>query len=161
MKEENKVTDTLAERGRWMRVGIIPIHLRPLTLLQVQEISEQLSQIDEVQRELDEKEYQTASCYFFKNPNSAKRMLNALVCSMFRGSVARFLFGWYVKKKLTSESFKHAFANINAAFDYNFFLVSLIFLQGTTRKREKTENQTSREKDDTRQATRRGGWLEA
>lgn len=160
MKEENKVTDTLAERGRWMRIGILPIHLRPLTLLQVQEISEQLSEIDEVQRQLEEKDYQMASCYFFKNPNSVKRMINAIVCSMFRGKVARLLFGGYVRRRLTSDNFKPAFANINAAFDYNFFLVSLIFLQGTTRKMEKTENQT-KERDDTRQATPRGGWLEA
>ena len=41
-KRSMDVTDTITEKGIWVKFGIIPIYVRPLTFAQVTEISELL-----------------------------------------------------------------------------------------------------------------------
>lgn len=157
-KEVNtQTTDTLAERGKVIRVGFLPIYARPLTLLQVQEIGEEMEAVDI--KDIEEKEYKTESAFVLTHPENAKAMANAVVKALFRKKWKRRLLGGYIKNHLTSKTFSEVYASIQASFDYNFFILGLIFLQGTAKKKEeKEESQTSTE--GTKQATRPGQWSE-
>lgn len=142
----------MGEIGKIIRVGILPIYARPLTLLQVQEIGEEMQNVEV---DLESKDYQSLSAYVLTHPDDAKAMNNAVIKALFRKRWQRRLFGKYVLNHLTSGVYKEVYASIQASFDYNFFMIGLIFLQGTKKEEKATENQTA---DDTKQATRRGVW---
>lgn len=157
-EQKTKTTDALGERGKWIKIGILPVYARPLTLLQVQEIGEEMNTIDTEGFEA----YQTSSGYILHHPEQAKAMNNAIIKSLFRKTWKRFLFGRYVLNHLNSETFKIVFANLQASFDYDFFLAGLIFLQGTkTAKENQTEKTKMESEDGTKAETHLGGWSEA
>lgn len=154
--QKTRTTDTLGERGKWIKIGILPVYARPLTLLQVQEIGEEMNTIDTEGFEA----YQTSSGYILHHPEQAKAINNAIIKSLFRKPWKRFLFGRYVLNHLNSEVFKEVFANLQASFDYDFFLAGLIFLQGTKTKKE-NQTETKKEEDGSTAETHLGGWSEA
>lgn len=147
---ETKVADALAERGTWIKVGAIRIYAKPLTMLQVQEIGELVSKI---KCDLNQQSDMSISNFAFDAHEDVGTMSEVFVIALFRRKIFRRLFGSYVKRHLTSESYKTIFTHINSAFDYSFFLTSLIFLKGTTQKKKK-------EAEDTNQATAHGEWSE-
>lgn len=160
-KERNtKTTDALGERGKWIKVGILPIYARPLTILQVQEIAEAMDGVKTAETD----NYNSSSAYIFSHASDITAYNMAILKSLFRKKWQRAIFGKYVLNHITSKVFKIVYANLQASFDYDFFLIGLIFLQSTKPKTK--EGQTEEEKetksleDTTKPAIRHGEWSE-
>lgn len=143
LKDDNKntvktagVADTLAERGRVVLVGMLPIYARPLTLLQVQEIGE----IAQGMGEFDGGRNELLSQYAFKSSREAGLLIDAVVVALFRGRLNRLLLGWYVRKHLDSKALRACVALIADNFDYSFFFTSTIFLRGMKRREKEDDS---------------------
>lgn len=135
-KENKEVTDTMAERVTLMRIGLLPILARPLTLLQIEEMAELARQMDEADGDYDG----TMTSYTFSHGKDAGLLNRAIVVSLFRKRIWRALFGGYVMKRMDSGTMERCVKRIRETFDFGFFLTSIIFLKGMRRtEKEKTE----------------------
>ena len=59
-----------------------------------------------------------------------KHLQNIVVKAVFRSSIARFLFGWYIRKHTTMKVYKRVISFCAKSFDAPFFFQSLTFLRG-------------------------------
>ncbi len=135
-KENKEVTDTMAERATLMRIGLLPILARPLTLLQIEEMAELARQMDEADGDYEG----TTTSYTFSHGKDAGLLNRAIVVSLFRKRIWRALFGGYVMKRMDSWTMERCVKRIRETFDFGFFLTSIIFLKGMRRtEKEKTE----------------------
>lgn len=126
MEQENKTSSVLAEKAIWVRFGLIPFRIRPLTLAQIWEIGEKVQECKQLEVE--------------GRFNAIEKMLSAhqdirtlqkiVVKAVFRSSVARFLFGWYIRKHTTMKRYKQVISFCSQSFNAPFFFQSLLFLRG-------------------------------
>lgn len=137
---EHRTTETLSERSEVVRIGLLPIISKPLTLLQVQELGEIAEQMGEDDPDPD----QLLSDYAFHNSRAAKLLSDAIVVSLFRRRLSRWLFGGYVRRHLNSNAMRRCMARIRGTFDFGFFFNSTIFLRGMRRKRTAETSETLR-----------------
>lgn len=121
-------TDTLNERGRLIRVGILPLYVRPLTLSQVIEIGEVSAYMKEF--DADEAKNEMMAKYAFSNTMDIECVQEIAIIAVFRRKFMRRLFGWYIKRNLTSAVLKRIMPIIFDTFDYAFFFTSTLFLSG-------------------------------
>lgn len=151
-ENKTKTTDALGEKAQRIKIGRLTFKVKPLTLLQVKEIGEELEGVD--LSDFDEnktinsndsedvanvKRAMMVQSYVFSKHEGIESMTNALIKSLFRSDFKRKLFGWYIRKNLTMENYGRIYANLHANFDFAFFLQSLIFLKGATMTEKKEE----------------------
>lgn len=129
-KEEKKqVAETLTERSQIMRVGLIPFRLRPLTLAQIYEMGVFASQIDA--ESLKGKERVQVLAEVVAHHEDARLMIKIFLICLFRTKLCRFLFGRYIRKRLTVMKMQQLIMYLSQSINANFFLTSIIFLRQT------------------------------
>ena len=110
MKDENvqkRVSDTIGERPTIIRFGLLPFFVYPITYNQIWDVS--------------------ATLLFH---GESKKMAEIAVLTMFRSSWMRWLFGGYIKKRLTVRRYKKLQDYMAKTMDATFFLHTIIFLKG-------------------------------
>jgi hypothetical protein len=139
MNTETKVKDTITEDPKRIKIGKFYFDCKPLNLSQVIEISELIQN----NVKIEENNLETNMISFaLNNPTTAKAMQEACLACVLPSKFKRRIFGSYVRKNLHSEEYKAIFKHITEAFDYGFFLGSLIFLKNTTTKTKREEVMT-------------------
>ena len=129
MKEEKKTSSVMTEKGTWVRFGLIPFYIRPLTLAQIWEIGELIQECKavELQGSFNPIEKMLES---HKDLHFLQKVVEKAI---FRGSVARFLLGWYIRKRTTMKRYKQVITFCAQSFDAPFFFQSMTFLRGAKR----------------------------
>lgn len=127
--DKKKTADALTERNRWMRVGLLPIMLRPLTLGQIYEMGEFVNDLDVGNLDMKEKLNIVAEM-LAKYKNVPLMQQTFLVCA-YRRRWKRWLFRRYILKRLTVRHFQKVMDIVTDAYTANFFLTSIIFLTQT------------------------------
>lgn len=150
MEKDLSATDTLNERGKWIRIGWLVMYARPLVLSQVIEIGEMASYMQEY--DTDE-EKQNIADFTFRNSYDVETLQEVAIIALFRSKMMRKMFGWYVRKRMNTKTLKKCFSIIYDTFDYAFFFKSSIFLSGIKMKKKETENRE--------EAVRGGSWVES
>lgn len=127
--EKKHTADTLTEKSGWVRVGLLPFILRPLTFGQIYEMGEYVHGIDAEGLNLNDRVYPIAE--MLTRYGNAKPMQEIFIIGAFRRRWTRWMFGRYVRKRLTLNHFKKLMEIVVNAYTANFFLTSIIFLRQT------------------------------
>lgn len=131
LEENEKVKDTLLEKGFKMRFGILPIMVKPLTLAQVQEIGVLAGGLGTNDDELKEMQFADGLSDLAKYGD----LINEIcLIILFRSQSKRGLLGNFIKKRLTSDHYKKLMGWLYQTFDFGFFLTSLVFMRGIKTK---------------------------
>lgn len=131
LEDNEKVKDTLLERGFNMRFGILPIRVKPLTLAQVQEIGALAGGLGTNDEELKEMQFADGLSDLAKYGD----LINDIcLIILFRSQRERGLLGKFIKKRLTSDHYKKLMGWLYQTFDFGFFLTSLVFMRGIKTK---------------------------
>lgn len=131
LEENDKVKDTLLEKGFKMRFGILPIMVKPLTLAQVQEIGVLAGGLGTNDDELKEMQFADGLSDLAKYGD----LINEIcLIILFRSQSKRGLLGNFIKKRLTSDHYKKLMGWLYQTFDFGFFLTSLVFMRGIKTK---------------------------
>lgn len=130
----------MTEKGTWVRFGLIPFYIRPLTLAQIWEIGELIQKCKavELQGSFNPIEKMLES---HKDLHFLQKVVEKTI---FRGSVARFLLGWYIRKRTTMKRYKQVITFCAQSFDAPFFFQSLISLRGARQMTMNTAEATAR-----------------
>lgn len=133
MKDEEKKTiaDTLNEVSTLIKVGALPLKIRPLTLGQIYEMGAVANDIDVTDITGSNAESIRIMPAIIQHHKDARRMQEIFVICAFRSRIKRFLFGWYIRRKLRVVHFQELISYISTSFNANFFLTSIIFLRQT------------------------------
>ena len=127
--DKKKTAEVLTEKSLWMRIGLLPIIMRPLTLGQIYEMGEFVNDIDTGDVDLKDKMNVVAEMLArFKNVPLMQEIF--LVCA-YRRRWKRWIFRRYIFRRLTVSHFQKAMEIITNAYTANFFLTSIIFLRQT------------------------------
>ena len=129
-EEKREVADTLSEKGIWIRIGFLPLRLRPITLAQIYEMGAIANDINA--DGLEEKKKIKILAETIAHYNDARIMSKVFVICLFRSLLMRFLFGWYIRHNLTMREYEKLITFESTSFNINFFLTSIIFLKKTT-----------------------------
>lgn len=119
-------TNTLTEKGIWVWFGLIPFRVRPLVLAQIWAIGELVQQCEQ----LDIEGRFNAIEKMLSQHADIRVIQKVVVLAVFRSSVMRFLFGWYIRKHTTMERYKHVIEFCAQSFNAAFFFTSMSFLRG-------------------------------
>lgn len=128
-EDKKKVADTLSERSKWMRVGLMPIKIKPLTLSQIYDMGAAGNDVNGDDLQTDEKV--NIIGVLMKHAKDAKAMQDIFLVCAFRKKWKRWLFGHYLRSRLTVKHFNILLSIIATTFNANFFLTSIIFLSQT------------------------------
>lgn len=125
-KMDKSTTNTFSEKGTWVRFGIIPFYIRPMTLKQIWEIGELVNKcgIIELQGQFNAIEQ------LLKHSEDLKKIQKVVITAIFRSSISRVLMGWYIKKKTTMKMYQRVITICAKSFDAPFFFQSMISLRG-------------------------------
>lgn len=126
MKEEKKTSSVLTEKGTWVRFGLIPFYIRPLTLAQIWEIGELIQKCNAVELQGSFNPIEK----MLKSHKDLRFLQKVVVKAVFRGSVARFLLGWYITKKTTMKRYNQVINFCAQSFEAPFFFQSMTSLRG-------------------------------
>lgn len=137
--DKKKTSDILTEKSVFVRIGFLPIFIKPITLGQIYEMGEFVCQIEG--KELDMKAKLLASAEMLARYKSAKMMQEIFLVCAYRKRWKRRLFRRYILNRLTVAKFQKAIEVITNAYSANFFLTSIIFLRQTNQITE--PNQTT------------------
>lgn len=137
-ERQTKTADTLMERGYFMRVGLLPIYVKPLTLGQVIEIGELSSYLEEY--DMDEEPSNMAK-FAFRHSMDVETLQEIALVAVFRSKFKRKIFGWYIRKRLNTRILKDCLKAVFNTFDYAFFFSSTIFLKEMKRKKKAKKNE--------------------
>lgn len=131
LEDNEKVKDTLLEKGFKMRFGILPIRVKPLTLAQVQEIGALAGGLGTNDDELKEMQFADGLSDLARYGD----LINDIcLIILFRSQRKRGLLGNFIKKRLTSGHYKKLMGWLYQTFDFGFFLTSLVFMRGIKTK---------------------------
>lgn len=128
-KDKKKVADALSERSQWLRVGWLPIKIKPLTLSQIYDMGAAANNIDAY--DLQHMEKVNIIAILVKHAKDAKALQDVFLVCAFRKKWKRCLFGRYLRNRLMVEHFNKLLTIIASTFNANFFLTSIIFLSQT------------------------------
>lgn len=131
MKNESvqkRVANILGERPTIIWFGLLPFFIKPVTYNQIWDIGEITQNLpdltqDKVKGLLDV----SATLHFHAE---SRRMADVAVITMFRSSWMRWLFGGFIKKRLTVSRYKKLQDYLAKTMDAAFFLHTIIFLKG-------------------------------
>lgn len=127
--DKKKTADALTERSVWVRIGFLPIKIRPLTLGQIYEMGVFVNDIDTGDIDLKDK-VNTIAAMLAKYKN-VPLMQEVFLITAYRRRWKRWIFRRYILKRLTLKHFEKAMEVITNPFTANFFLTSIIFLHQT------------------------------
>ena len=129
-EEKREVANTLSEKGIWIRIGVLPFRLRPITLAQIYEMGAIANDINA--DGLEEKKKIKILAETIAHYNDARIMSKVFIICLFRSLLMRFLFGWYIRHNLTMREYEKLITFESTSFNINFFLFFIIFLKKTT-----------------------------
>lgn len=127
--EKKKVTNALSERSLWIRVGWLPVLVKPLTLSQIYDMGEAASEINGDDLKQVEKINMIAA--LINHAKDARALQDVFLVCAFRKKWKRWLFGRYIRNRLNIEHINQLITIIATTFNINFFLTSIIFLTQT------------------------------
>ena len=126
MDKEQQVAEALTEKARKVKIGLFNFSVKPLNFVQIQEIGDIMRGVEITETE------GTLIQFAVSKPKAAECIQQVAIKAIFRSRAARKMFGWYIRRNLTSKAWEQVFNAILAEFDYRFFFQSLISLRGTT-----------------------------
>lgn len=127
---DTKTIDTITEKGRFFLIGLLPLHVRPLTLSQVIEIGEITSYMNEAG---DVKDGKDIFKFAYNSPIDVECLQEIALVAIFRNKIKRKMFGWYVRKRMNTRTLKKCMSMVFESFDYAFFFNASVFLRGVTK----------------------------
>lgn len=127
--DKEKVAEILSEKSHFIRVGLLPIKIKPLTLAQIYDMGTAANNVksDDLQKE----DKVNIFAVLMRHAKDAKAMQDVFVVCAFRKRWKRWLLGRYLRNRLTVEDFNRLLSIIAVTFNANFFLTSIIFLSQT------------------------------
>lgn len=128
---EKKITaEVLAEKPAKIKVGIFNLKIKPLTLIQIYEMSVYANDI----KKLDIKGNESFNiiAQLIEHGNDAQLMCKVFTVCAFRKTWKRWLWGRYIRKHLDILAFNELIKFISRSFNANFFLTSITFLTQVT-----------------------------
>lgn len=128
-EDKKKVAATLLEKATIIKVGLLRIKVKPLTLGQIFEMGEYSHDIKELQLETVKK--MNVMQVLLAHTKDAKAMCEIFIICAFRKHWARKVFGRYIRHHLTIMHFNDLVKYISMSFNANFFLTSISFLSQT------------------------------
>lgn len=108
--------------------GMLPFIVKPLTLVQIWDIGAISKDMPEVEQEKIDKLNAVSATLLYSG--EAKKMADIAVLTMLRSVLMRWLFGSYIKKRLTIRKYKRLQDYMANTMDASFFLSTIIFLKG-------------------------------
>lgn len=132
--EKKMTADALTERSMLMRIGLLPILLRPLTLGQIYEMGEFVNDLDV--DGLDGKEKMNLFAEMLLKYKNVPMMQETFLVCAYRSRWKRWLFRRYILKRLTAGHFRKVIDYTSSTYTANFFLTSIIFLHLTKQMTE-------------------------
>lgn len=129
--DKKKTADALTESSSWMRIGWLPIRLRPLTFGQIYEMGEFVENLQAEGLDLNNDKRFNIVAEMLARYESAPLMQEAFMIAAYRRRWARKLFRNYILKRLTIRKFQPVLGVITDSYAANFFLTSIIFLHQT------------------------------
>lgn len=100
--------------------------MKPLSLEQIWQIGELVQKCDKI--DLQGEFY--AIERMLESYTDIKILQDVVVKAIFRSSLARFLFGWYIRKKTTMKTYQRVISFCALSFNAPFFFQSMSFLRG-------------------------------
>lgn len=128
-EDKKKVAATLLEKATTIKVGLLRIKVKPLTLGQIFEMGEYSHDIKELHLETVKK--MNVMQILLAHTEDAKAMCEIFIICAFRNHWARKVFGGYIRHHLTIMHFNDLVKYISMSFNANFFLTSISFLSQT------------------------------
>lgn len=128
MQKQNQYStaNTISEKSVWLMIGRLPFRMKPLTLDQIWQIGELVQKCDKI--DLQGEFY--AIERMLESYTDIKILQDVVVKAIFRSSLARFLFGWYIRKKTTMKTYQRVISFCALSFNAPFFFQSMSFLRG-------------------------------
>ena len=126
MEDKKRTSEVISEKGIWCLFGMLPLYIRPLTLNQIWEIGELVQDCEKL--DLQGEFY--AIERMLEAHKDIKHLQHIVIKAVFRSSVKRFLFGWYIRKHTTMNVYKRVISFCAKSFDAPFFFQSMTFLRG-------------------------------
>lgn len=127
--DKKKVADALSERSHWIRVDWLHIKIKPLTLSQIYDMGAAANDINA--DDLQSMDKVNIIALLVKHAKDAKALQDVFLVCAYRKKWKRWLFGRYLRNRLTVEHFNKLLTLIATTFNANFFLTSIIFLSQT------------------------------
>lgn len=128
---QERTVEAFAERSMIMFLGCIPFVIRPITLTQIWEIGNIVKDMVPIEKEKVENIISDVAAVLSYSKEGIN-IANIIVLFMFRSTWMRWLFGNYVKKRLTVKKHKKIQNFMARSMDPAFFLSTIIFLRGIT-----------------------------
>jgi hypothetical protein len=140
MSTRKIIANTISERGVFVRVGKIPFYVRPLTLAQIYRIGAIIENLQCLTIKEDEEIHPVVEIF---NKYKDMKLCQRFICEMmFRRTLTRKLFSWYVRRNLTMRKYEEILKISSASLNSAFFLSSLTFLKGVNEVTKPTLTQT-------------------
>lgn len=124
--EKKKIADSLNEKPAVIKVGWFLFHVKPLTLMQIYEMSVYANDIKKPTWGTNSSVNILAET--INHGNDARLMCEVFIVCAFRKAWKRKLWGRYIRKHLDITAFNELIKFIGQSFNANFFLTSIIFL---------------------------------
>lgn len=131
MKDENvqkRVADTIGERPTIIWFGMLPFFVSPITYNQIWDIGEITKDLPNITQDKINGLSDVSATLLFHEESG--KMAEIAVLTMFRSSCMRWLFGGFIKKRLTVRRYKKLQDYMAKTMDATFFLHTIIFLKG-------------------------------
>lgn len=122
----DKVHSTMTERPLLIRVGLLFFIARPLTLAQLWRVGSIVAKMPDLN--LEGKFNPMAKV--LERPDDFRICTEVFIALLFRSRLSQRLFGWYIRRNLTSHQYAKLLMYTTQSFDAGFFLTSLTFLRG-------------------------------
>lgn len=134
MNNTQITSETLSEKPKLIRFGFLFLPMRPLTLSQIWEISSLLEGVE--QKDL-QGEMNVIAEMLGQKSNIRKASQIATVM-LFRSHLCRFLFGRFIRKRLTMQRYQKMMEYYLMTLRAAFFLISITSLKGVRKMAEPT-----------------------
>ena len=134
MNNTKVTSDTLSEKPRLIRFGFLFFRMKPLTLAQIWEVGGILEQqeIKAVDGDVN------VIAEMLERVDNIKAAQEIAVAMLFRGSLSRWLFGRFVKSRLTMERYQQMMEYSLMTLRAAFFLISITSLKGVKEMTKRT-----------------------
>ena len=134
MNTTKLTSDTLSEKPRLIRFGFLFFRMKPLTLAQIWEVGGILEQqeIKAVDGDVN------VIAEMLERVDNIKAAQEIAVAMLFRSALSRWLFGSFVKSRLTMERYQQMMEYYLMTLRAAFFLISFTSLKGVKEITKKT-----------------------
>lgn len=135
--KERKVGDAVIEKPLILKLGAIPVKVKPLTLAQIIEIGDIAADMVDV----DITDTATFAEALKMGHLQGDKVFSICEVVAFRSRWRRRLLGWLLRRRMTSKVYQQLISWLYSTFDFGFFLTSLVFMRGIrTKTKDENEN---------------------